>query len=134
MYVYVYSDISINILSVYNKYIYIYMYKCVDGEKMMKKIYIYICRYTYIYKKMMNMCLPFSLAFVYGEHIASCAYVSCGQDKRRWILLVRVDVRFVFVIVEVGGQSYRAVIANKYRLLNKYGFCFSFRGIPYADS
>ena len=83
---------------------------------------------------MMKMCLPFSLAIVYGEHIASCAYVSCGQDKRRWILLVRVDVRFVFVIVEVGGQSYRAVIANKYRLLNKYGFCFSFRGIPYADS
>ena len=92
------------------------MYKCVDGEKMMKKIYIYICRYTYIYKKMMNMCLPFSLAFVYGEHIASCAYVSCGQDKRRWILLVRVDVRFVFVIVEVGGQSYRAVIPDKYFL------------------
>ena len=83
---------------------------------------------------MMNMCLPFSLAFVYGEHIASCAYVSCGQDKRRWILLLRVDVRFVFVIVEVGGQSYRAVIANKYRFVNKYGFCFSFRGIPCADS
>ena len=50
-----------------------------------KDVYIYICRYTYIYKKMMNMCLPFSLAFVYGEHIASCAYVSCAQDKRRWI-------------------------------------------------
>ena len=97
-------------------------------------IYIYICGYTHIYKKMMKMCLSFSLATVYGEHIASCAYVSCGQDKRRWILLLRVDVRFVFVIVEVGGQSYRAVIANKYRFLNKYGFCFSCRGIPYADS
>ena len=62
------------------------------------------------------MCLPFSLAIVYGEHIASCAYVSCGQDKRRWILLLRLDVRFVFVIVEVGGQSYRAVIPDKYFL------------------
>ena len=97
-------------------YIYIYLYKCVDGEKMMKKMYIHICRYTYIYKKMMNMCFPFLLAFVYGEHIASCAYVSCGQDKRRWILLLRLDVRFVFVIVEVGGQSYRAVIPDKYFL------------------